>query len=706
MINRIVTYSLLAQINNSQIGLTDFSDIFVPLVKRVISKMNEEGHNKGEDIGEIKTKVDSLFNLDMPYPLLKKIVKRIAKEANKKGEIQFEVYDDGAFIIKDFVFSDYEEIINKQEKEVSDIEDLYHQFLQINNVKVESQPSIFDYIDKNRGSLSQYLANRPSQQTQLDFTFPAKFIVSFRDSATVYPIIRKIYLGSIISSYLEFKTEGKYIEDGVEFVLDTNFIIGLLDLNNIESTHTCKKIVEMCKAFGYRVSVLDYTVEETHDLLERTADRFEGVFLARSINPESIYNACERRRLSATDLQRIYSSLDQIILNDLGLFVVRDTIKFRNQAKYSEEYERFKIIRVNEWSALHDATAVKYVQYKRGKKVKEFQDAKCWFVTNPHHESKFAINGDFLPDIISAEDLVNILWLTNPNVKAKMNVADLSEIGLSRLISSTLSSSLPSARIVKELDENIQKYAKDVIPDREIIRVAKRIANKTNAALEEINKTAARDPGEFVRRLQEEANKAEREQTLFNKKLKDLILKMKQQVEGRALEREQTMLKEHKEREEILRSDLERSMSEQMRAKDIETRETLLLRLKSNFQPVERTKKAYDKSAGDRAQLYLAVIVLTPLAIVTAIDLWLDWNFFNSKSILPTALLYTMQYAFFVWRGKEWSLKDMWNVLKRNQIERYYRRFSFDIEEYDRLLKEIQELESEIASQGEFLSLK
>jgi len=698
MNNRIVTYSLLAQINNSKIGIVDFSDIFVPLVKRAISRMNEQGQNKGKDIGEIKVNVDSLCHLDVPYPLLKKIVKRIAKEANSDGEVKFEVYEDGSFIIKNFVFSEYEEIINRQEKEVSDIEELYKQFLQINNAKPEKESTFFDYIDRNRGSLSNYLSNRTSNQAEIDFTLPAKFINAFRENKSVYPIIRKIYLGSIISSYLEFETEGKTIEDGVEFLLDTNFMVGLLDLNNIESTHTCKKIVEICKTLGYRISVLDYTVEETKDLLQRTAEQFEGVFLARRINPESIYNACERRHLSQTDLQKIYSNLEEIISNDLGVFIVRETKKFRNEARFSQEYEKYKTMRINEWSALHDATAVKYVQYRREKKVKEFQDAKCWFVTNPYRESKFLSNDGFLPEIISAEDLVNILWLTNPNVKANVNVADLSEIGLTRLISSTLSSSLPNTRIIKELDENIQKYAKDIISDKEIIRVAKRIANKTNASLEELNKTAERDPDEFVRRLQEEAKKAEEEQAMFDEKLKALILKIKKQVEERALERERAIVREYTEKEGSLRVELTRSMSEQLSAKEIQSKELLVAKLRTAFEPLAQTKKAYDKSAGEMAHTYLAIIVLVPLVLVAAMNISLGWNFSTSKSIPYTIFLYLLQYGFFVWKGKEWSLKEIWAELKKSKIESYYKKFSFDADHFDRLQKEIQNIELELQS--------
>ena len=239
--NKVVTYSLLAYINNSSIGMTDFSDIFIPLIKRVLSKMNEEGYNKGKDISEIKSKVDQTYYLDVPYPFLKRIVKTIAAEINKDGVVRFQVYQDGSFIIKEFIFSDYEETIVRQEKDVRDVKELYHQFLLLNGVDIQSQPSIFDYIDKNRISLSKYFTGNNNQQDEIEFTLQAKFINCFKDNPTIYNILRRIYLGSVISSYLEFETEGKILKEGIEFLLDTNFIISLLDLTTIESTHTCTK---------------------------------------------------------------------------------------------------------------------------------------------------------------------------------------------------------------------------------------------------------------------------------------------------------------------------------------------------------------------------------------------------------------------------------------------------------------------------------
>jgi len=79
---RAITYSLLAHIRNTGSLAKGPIDIFIPLVKRALSKMNIEGVFKGKSISEIKHYTDSLYNIDFPIPTLKKILDEICKEIN------------------------------------------------------------------------------------------------------------------------------------------------------------------------------------------------------------------------------------------------------------------------------------------------------------------------------------------------------------------------------------------------------------------------------------------------------------------------------------------------------------------------------------------------------------------------------------------------------------------------------------------------
>lgn len=107
----------------------------------------------------------------------------------------------------------------------------------------------------------------------------------------------------------------------------------MLDLNTPESTTTCRQLLRIATSFGYALRVLKETIKETTDLLLRKAEYFDKSFLPKLINPEDIYNACERRNLSRSDLERIADNLEQILINEYNIIQIPYTTKYQNLAK-------------------------------------------------------------------------------------------------------------------------------------------------------------------------------------------------------------------------------------------------------------------------------------------------------------------------------------------------------------------------------------
>jgi hypothetical protein len=338
-------------------------------------------------------------------------------------------------------------------------------------------------------------------------------------------MIKNIYLGSIISSYIEYQT--KPININIELIFDTNFLISLLDLNTPESTHTCNKLVQISKSIGYNLKVLDITISETRNLLERRADNFNNAFLAKNIDPEDIYNACNRNNLNKTDLQNIADNLEEKF-KLLDIDVIPHTDKYQKIARFSKEFEKLKSLRNNEFAALHDATVLTYVKDKRNNKpIKDFDKVNCWFVNNSSSwqssESLISNGTKHQPETIRAEDFINILWLSNPNINKQLSGDDLADIGITRMISCTLNETLPKSAIIRELDNNIKKYAAEVISDKDIIRVATRITNRNLKNLEELNHIADVNSEEFIKRLQKEADIEREESENRIKELQEFI---------------------------------------------------------------------------------------------------------------------------------------------------------------------------------------
>ncbi|MFV8465228.1 hypothetical protein [Flavobacterium sp. LB1P62] len=518
---KALTYSLLAHIRNTGTLAKGPIDIFIPLIKRALSKMNSVGIYQGKSIIEIKKTADELYFIDFPIPVLKKILTEICKEVNTDEQTHFVLYNDGAFSINQYTFSEFEEIIESQTKVINELEELFRQFCDTSELKIENTESIFKFIEKNKFNLSKYLSN--SQLINgFDYTAEAQFVNFFKKIPPIYDKIKNIYLGSIIAGYIEYNSDEA--EREIELLFDTNFIVGLLDLNTPESTHTCRTLLEIAKQQKFKIRILKDTIEETKNLLDTKAEYYDKSFLQKKVNPEDVYNACVRRKLSKSDLERIADNLESSI-GKFGISILYQTDKLNNEAKFTEEYKIFEKVRNSKKSALHDATAILYINKVRKTKIKEFDKVNAWFVNNSTSndgENIFLKNG-FQPESIKADDLLNILWLSNPKVNKTIEGNDLAEIGLTSIISLSLNNNLPKSKILRELDDNIHKYAKEEISDTDIIRVATRITNKQLRDIEELNELADKDKVEFVKRLEEEANKQKRIEEVRIKKLEHIF---------------------------------------------------------------------------------------------------------------------------------------------------------------------------------------
>ena len=517
---RALTYSLLSHIRNSGTLAKGPIDIFIPLIKRALSKMNSDGVYKGKSLLEIKKVCGELYHIDFPVPVLQKILNEISQEINIEAT-HLVLYNDGAFSINQYSFEDYEEIIKKQENDINELEDLFEQFCETSEINIKNSDTIFKFIEKNKFTLSKYISNTKINYSE-DYTAEAQFIEFFKRIPPIYDRIKNIYLGSIISGYIEYNPENA--KRDIELLLDTNFILGLIDLNTPESTHTCRTLLNISQQQGYKVKVLIDTIEETTNLLEAKANFFDKSFLQKKVKPEDVYNACDRRKLSKSDLERIADNLTKTI-NDFGIYVISHTEKLKKEARYTDVYKIFEKARNTKKSALHDSMAILYINKQRKRKIKDFDKVNAWFVNNSS-----SVEGDIIhlkngyqPETIKADDLLNILWLSNPQVNKAIESDDLVEIGLTSVISMTLNKDLPKSQILRELDDNIHKYAKEKITDTDIIHVATRITNKQLKDIENLNKLAKDDKVEFVKRLEQEAQKQRRIEEARIKRLEQVF---------------------------------------------------------------------------------------------------------------------------------------------------------------------------------------
>ena len=126
------------------------------------------------------------------------------------------------------------------------------------------------------------------------------------------------------------------------------------------------------------------------------------------------------------------------------------------------------------------------------------------------------------PETIKVDNLLNIIWLSNPSFG--VNNAEVVDVGLASMVSYALSATLPKSRIIKELDENIQKYRQDCnITDKDVLRLSTRIVNRQIEDVQSLNELARKDKTMFAAKVKEEAAKQEQIDNDTAQKLQRLI---------------------------------------------------------------------------------------------------------------------------------------------------------------------------------------
>lgn len=98
----------------------------------------------------------------------------------------------------------------------------------------------------------------------------------------------------------------------------------------------------------------------------KKAEDFDKSFLQKKINPENVFNACERRGLKRNDLEYIADNIKHV-LGEYNINIIKSGLN-KNVVQTTKEYKNLKNIRESEISAIHDATALLYVKGKRKNK--------------------------------------------------------------------------------------------------------------------------------------------------------------------------------------------------------------------------------------------------------------------------------------------------------------------------------------------------
>lgn len=495
--NLLATYSLLSVIQDSQKvdKRKSILQLFIPIVQATLNWMLSNATSTGVIMGkntlEIRDAIKNRFEIEIPPVALNSILSLIDTD-----EKRFIVNTDKSFIIKAGYANGIDKQYSKQKEWISLLKKNYEAFCNRENVVFDFQELVtFIQDQKNR-----IFEGNPTQITDQKY-YVSKFVAEkIRLKDKYYKTICSIYLGGVITSYLSFTITEKVMD--TELLLDTNFYISLCNLNTEESYETCSQLFEMARNLGFRFSILQRTIEQIRILLSNRIRDFDCRDSRAAWDESDIHAACVRREMVGSSELQLYKDG---ILNDLGqkgVNIINDAMirPIIEKASHSEEYRSLKSIRKNSESALNDVIAQKYVEHKRAsKKIAEFSDVNCWFLTNStsfnKHELEIPV---WQRKSINAADLLLLLWYANPSLDFENTTSMLAMSSLSANILRYRSEKGPTAKIVDEIQHKVAKLQTNGLVTQEAI--AKLCIRMSEGCIDETeaNRLVTMPTSEFV----------------------------------------------------------------------------------------------------------------------------------------------------------------------------------------------------------------
>ena len=499
--NVLTSYSFLAALSENETDI--YKTVYLPLFKRAISSYAAKKSSKvsnsiqGTDI-DIQSIILEEYGIEVPILIVRKLIKAVGTSLSKK------------------------------------------------NI-----PSFSQFIDKNKCNLSSFFSGKNCLIHDVEGSFMAH--VNFLQHIEggyhyLYQTAERIYLGSVIASFLEtgVDLESK-MDNNIIYYLDTQIVLEALDLQKAEDTLPTQELLKLIRATGGKIRLLDITINEIHKIIELAINNYSKSHPTTTVN-----EACVRIGKNKTWLISINGKLESFIKAELQVDI--DGILETKMSLYSksEDVNLLKQTRIHKSTAIHDVAAYLHVRDRREGNIRLFQKAKYWFVTANKKLADFNISrktNGFVNETIMPEELTSLLFLKNPQKLAKK----VSQIGLNELIAQTLSEEYASKELINEIDIAIKESADLSAEDYNILfsSIALQSTNKIQKLLEEISDK--RKFNESIHKLieKERTKRAKsKEEKLQRQKLFEEVNHEKLSLEEKLKNLEAKLSQGEKEREE------------------------------------------------------------------------------------------------------------------------------------------------------------
>lgn len=555
--NVLTSYSFLAALSENETDI--YKTVYLPLFKRAISSYAAKKSSKvsnsiqGTDI-DIQSIILEEYGIEVPILIVRKLIKAVGTSLSKKERniFKFDIFEDGkAFQFTNYNYFSTEEIYDRERRNAQALQQAFEDYLKSENLSEKNIPSFSQFIDKNKCNLSSFFSGKNCLIHDVEGSFIAH--VNFLQHIEggyhyLYQTAERIYLGSVIASFLEtgVDLESK-MDNNIIYYLDTQIVLEALDLQKAEDTLPTQELLKLIRATGGKIRLLDITINEIHKIIELAINNYSKSHPTTTVN-----EACVRIGKNKTWLISINGKLESFIKAELQVDI--DGILETKMSLYSksEDVNLLKQTRIHKSTAIHDVAAYLHVRDRREGNIRLFQKAKYWFVTANKKLADFNISrktNGFVNETIMPEELTSLLFLKNPQKLAKK----VSQIGLNELIAQTLSEEYASKELINEIDIAIKESADLSAEDYNILfsSIALQSTNKIQKLLEEISDK--RKFNESIHKLieKERTKRAKsKEEKLQRQKLFEEVNHEKLSLEEKLKNLEAKLSQGEKEREE------------------------------------------------------------------------------------------------------------------------------------------------------------
>ena len=555
--NVLTSYSFLAALSENETDI--YKTVYLPLFKRAISSYAAKKSSKvsnsiqGTDI-DIQSIILEEYGIEVPILIVRKLIKAVGTSLSKKERniFKFDIFEDGkAFQFTNYNYFSTEEIYDRERRNAQALQQAFEDYLKSENLSEKNIPSFSQFIDKNKCNLSSFFSGKNGLIHDVEGSFMAH--VNFLQHIEggyhyLYQTAERIYLGSVIASFLEtgVDLESK-MDNNIIYYLDTQIVLEALDLQKAEDTLPTQELLKLIRATGGKIRLLDITINEIHKIIELAINNYSKSHPTTTVN-----EACVRIGKNKTWLISINGKLESFIKAELQVDI--DGILETKMSLYSksEDVNLLKQTRIHKSTAIHDVAAYLHVRDRREGNIRLFQKAKYWFVTANKKLADFNISrktNGFVNETIMPEELTSLLFLKNPQKLAKK----VSQIGLNELIAQTLSEEYASKELINEIDIAIKESADLSAEDYNILfsSIALQSTNKIQKLLEEISDK--RKFNECIHKLieKERTKRAKsKEEKLQRQKLFEEVNHEKLSLEEKLKNLEAKLSQGEKEREE------------------------------------------------------------------------------------------------------------------------------------------------------------